>query len=358
MGGWGEDSGDFLENHFSGVPAAGVHLAEDWGPLEKSLVPSQCGACHPQQFADWSGSRHSLAMSPGVLGQLLDKPEGFDVCNRCHAPLLEQRPFAGGVASPETFREDLRAVGLACPSCHVRDGEVHGPTAGAPTESFPHGGYTQHEAFEGTAFCGTCHQFPEDGRRVAGVLLEDTVNEWMASPWGQREEPCQSCHMPDRRHLWRGIHDPEFTEQGLDIALVSSGRRGAVYSVTSIGVGHRFPTYVTPRVTLTIQAVDAAGEIVARNHTTLQRRVDIRLESQTFDTRLHPGETAVAELAWSRSDRAVRVEAKLLVEPDEFYRRFYEAYRTDDPRVAALISEARQETATNTYIIGARSLDL
>jgi len=164
--------------------------------------------------------------------------------------------------------------------------------------------------------------------------------------------------MPDRRHLWRGIHDPEFTEQGLTIELAATGKTGAAYTVTSTRVGHRFPTYVTPRVSMVVQAVDAQGQIVARNAWIIQRRVDIGLSRQAFDTRLNPGESAVVEIAWRRRDRPVRVEAKMLVEPDEFYRRFYDAYSSDDPVVQEMIGEARQDTADNTYAIGARTLDL
>ncbi len=355
----GEDDDEFLAGHFAGSPAANGEMMETWGLVERTLLPEKCGICHQAQLADWSGSRHSQAMGPGVLGQLLDDPKGFDSCNNCHAPILEQRPWANGADSSETFREDLRAVGLACPSCHVRNGEVHGPLArnGPAGLGFPHGGYEENEAFQRAEFCGTCHQFKDTGRRVAGELVQNTLREWEESPWGQRGEACQTCHMPDRRHLWRGIHDPEFTEGGLDIDLVATGRFGAAYTVTSTGVGHRFPTYITPRVSLVIRALNAEGEVVAQNTTIIQRRVDLMLQKQPFDTRLHPGESAVVELEWRRRDRAVRVEAQLLVEPDEFYRRFYDVYGTPDDEVAAMIELARQETVDNTYVIGVRSLE-
>lgn len=353
---------DFLAGHFAGVPAANVHLAEGWGPLESALLPEKCGTCHPQQLVDWSGSRHSMATGPGLAGQLLDAPARFEVCNTCHAPLAEQRPLAGGAENLDSFREDLRDVGLGCASCHVRDGEMHGPPArpgrAEPGPGFPHGGYVQHDAFESVEFCGTCHQFPETGRRVAGVLLEDTVSEWAASPWGERAEPCQTCHMPDRRHLWRGIHDPAFTEEGLTITLASTGRTAAVYAVTSTAVGHRFPTYVTPRITLRIWAVNADGQVVASGEHVIQRRVPLSLAEQSFDTRLHPGESAVLPLEWRRKDHPVRVEAKLVVEPDEFYRRFFESYHSDNPDAQALIETARQDTVDSLYEIGVRSLDL
>jgi hypothetical protein len=297
-----------------------------------------------------------MAMGPGMVGQLITNESGMDMCNDCHAPLAEQRPTVGG----EEFQPELRAAGLSCASCHVRDGEVHGPPRRegnpAPTPDFPHGGFTEHVEFEDSNFCGSCHQFRENQRRVAGVLLEDTYNEWSTSDYAARGETCQSCHMPDRRHLWRGIHDPAFTEAGLDIRLTANGKRGASYTVKNTGVGHKFPTYVTPRVTLTIQAIDENGEVQAQDAHIIQRRVTLSLSEQPFDTRLGPGEEAIVSLDWKRSQRITTVKAQLLVEPDEFYQRFYEVYRTDNTEAAALIQQAHADTQTNIYVIGKRTL--
>ena len=43
--------------------------------------------------------------------------------------------------------------------------------------------------------------------RLNGKPLENTYEEWRKSPAARRGLQCQNCHMPDRRHLWRGIHD-------------------------------------------------------------------------------------------------------------------------------------------------------
>ncbi len=57
-------------------------------------------------------------------------------------------------------------------------------------------------------FCAVCHQFSPD-QAINGKLLENTVEGWRQSPQAAAGQTCQSCHMPSRRHLWRGIHDPD-----------------------------------------------------------------------------------------------------------------------------------------------------
>ena len=67
-----------------------------FSPLERSLQPEACGACHPVQFADWQGSIHARSMGPGIAGQLVDlvrtDPLSARSCATCHAPIAEQRP--------------------------------------------------------------------------------------------------------------------------------------------------------------------------------------------------------------------------------------------------------------------------
>jgi len=62
------------------------------------------------------------------------------------------------------------------------------------------------------------------------------------------------CHMPDRRHRWRGIHDADMVRSGLTITAKTGAARYrpgetalVTLRVTSTCVGHAFPTYVAPR---------------------------------------------------------------------------------------------------------------
>src|SRR5947199_9643921 len=67
-----------------------------FSPLEASLAPEACGACHPAQLADWTTSLHSRSMGPGVAGQLVEMlesdPGSALSCLTCHAPLAELAP--------------------------------------------------------------------------------------------------------------------------------------------------------------------------------------------------------------------------------------------------------------------------
>src|SRR6266436_3896370 len=164
-------------------------------PLEASLAPEACGTCHPAQLADWRTSTHAAAMGPGVAGQLAA----------------------------------LRARGIPCAACHVRGHERFGPprrdgslAAAAPRETLPHGGVTRTPAYLASEFCRGCHQFGPEGYALNGTLLENTYAEWKASRFAAAGVQCQDCHMPDRRHLWRGIHDADMVRGGLTITLVET----------------------------------------------------------------------------------------------------------------------------------------
>ena len=139
--------------------------------------------------------------------------------------------------------------------------------------------------------------------------------------------------MPDRRHLWRGIHDPEMVRSGLAITARRDGagvrRDGTVTAtlrVTSTRVGHAFPTYVTPRVILRGELVDETGAVIAgsRIQRIVAREVALDLSREVRDTRLAPGRSV--ELRYARRvDRdGLRLRFTVVVEPDAFYTQFFE----------------------------------
>src|SRR5207249_4863664 len=95
----------------------------------------------------------------------------------------------------------------------------------APSETLPHNGVTRTPAFLRSEFCQSCHQFTPEGFALNGKLLENTYAEWKASRFAREGVQCQDCHMPDRRHLWRGIHDPEMVRSGLTIDASAGASR-------------------------------------------------------------------------------------------------------------------------------------
>ncbi len=373
---------EFLGRHWRRpLPPQGPPPAR-FSPLEASLQPEACGSCHPAQLADWTTSLHARSMGPGVAGQLVEMlesdPGSALSCLTCHAPLAEQAP---GVADGARARANpvydgtLGLRGLVCVGCHVRGHQRFGPprrdgslASNAPRETLPHNGVTRTPAFLSSEFCQSCHQFTPDGFALNGKLLENTFEEWKTSRFAREGVQCQDCHMPDRRHLWRGIHDPEMVRSGLTIvarAGASRYRPGDTISITltveNTRVGHAFPTYVTPRVVLSAELVDQAGDVVAgsREERVIARDVTLDLSRERADTRLLPGAKAVLEYR-RRVDRAgLRARLSVVVYPDAFYTAFFESLLAQGAgRGEAQIREALAASRRSAFTVFEQELPL
>jgi hypothetical protein len=140
--------------------------------------------------------------------------------------------------------------------------------------------------------------------------------------------------MPDRRHLWRGIHDPDMVKRGVTVELRMSQPRYAVgerlkatLTLTNSGVGHYFPSYVTPKVILRMELLDASGRPMAESaqQQAVGREVTLDLSEEIYDTRIPPKGTHTMTYIRSIDRPGVKLKAVVEVYPDEFYRRFYEA---------------------------------
>ncbi len=382
------EASDWLRAHFA-VPLAPQGPApEGANALEARLDPEACGACHPAQLRDWSESWHAIGVGPGVLGQYLDW-DGVDdamvaKCNRCHAPLAEQQLRVQGedgawidnpVAEP-----GARERGLTCAGCHVRGHTRYGPPpsreglvpdADGRVSEGPHGGFVSRAEFQSPAFCKSCHDFTrkseDDG--LHGKLLQETTEEWRRTPQAAAGQTCQSCHMPEGRHLWKGIHDPELVRAGVQIEATLGAPGGwlspveAELRLVNVGAAHRFPTYTTPEVQLIMEQVDAEGAPLpdTREEHTVGRRVSPDLKVERFDTRLLPGEAASLVYRASRAGGAVALQARVEVWPDEAYRRFYEIKLKkpeDHANGAALLGEALRRSVESRYTLWEQRLAL
>jgi hypothetical protein len=335
----------------------------DWSALEQSLSPEDCGQCHADQWQQWRTSRHALAFSPGLVGQLLtfDSADTAE-CMRCHAPLAEQgAAFEAartlGVAHVAE-KQGLAAAGNGCGGCHLRQHRRFGPPqrdtgiTGPSEPAAPHGGVLRTAFFESSEFCSGCHQFPSE-LAVNGKPLENTYAEWKASPQATAGTTCQSCHMPERRHLWRGIHDPATIAAGLT-PRIAADQAGVRFEITNSGIGHAFPTYVTPKVVLNAVALDADGKprpdtLVSH---VIARRVSYDGERwrEESDTRLLPGQTASIAMPWNGS---VRARVWLEVFPDDYYENaVYRELVETLPRgseALRLIARAKTEAAASRF---------
>ena len=294
-----------------------------------ALAPESCGACHSDKLKEWQTSLHARAFSPGLVGQLLtyDAAESA-TCMQCHAPMAEQREAFEAArrrieSHPFTDR-GLADAGNSCAGCHLRSHRHFGPpqrdtgAVGPSNASTPHGGVMRVAEFEKSEFCASCHQFPQS-QAINGKPLENTLVEWERSPAARSDTTCQSCHMPERKHFWRGIHDPDMVRSGLTPEFIAEPRT-ARFRLTSTGIGHAFPTYVTPKVIMKAVALDEAGKPMAGSEVgnAIQRQVDFIDGDwkERFDTRLLPGQSATLEISWPKSGQ---VKFWLEVHPDDFY---------------------------------------
>ena len=337
---------NFLDAHWARPLAPQGRPPANFTVTDASLDPESCGTCHVAQFDAWRGSLHAAALGPGLLGQLAEMDAGardeHQDCIRCHAPLAEQADslaaaLASGLGLAETppgTAKPLHQHGMSCAACHVRGYEWYGPPRGdgsAPGDraNFPHGGWTASRAFEDSRFCAACHQFQPDQYALNGKLLENTYEEWKASRYAREGKTCQSCHMPDRQHLWRGIHDPETTLAGITIDAVKpttdSGRVLAALSIRNSGTGHQFPTYVTPKVIVEGVQETTPGKILpgTLQQVFIERRVKPDLSAELSDTRLAPDQSVTFNYRAAFAPGARTLVLRVRVEPDAFYTELY-----------------------------------
>jgi len=343
----------FISHHWQRPLQPQGEPPKGFSALEASLTPQACGTCHQQQLKDWQGSLHAHAMGPGLWGQIMDMNptdrSEHQACLHCHAPLAEQADEVVATLSGEnlassrdaeenSFNAPLYKQGLICAGCHMREYKIHGPQSRQSTTPkanpsvntpLPHNGWQSQDAFESSSFCAACHQFGSDGYELNGKLLENTFEEWKVSPQAKQGKSCQSCHMPDRRHLWRGIHDKATVLSGVDISMeniVTKGEgAGATLVMTNTGVGHRFPTYITPRVVVEAVQLDSAGKSIpeTRHERIVARQVSLDLSQELFDTRLAPGEKVQLDNRLPQHPNSHSILFRIQVEPDLFYRDFY-----------------------------------
>jgi mono/diheme cytochrome c family protein len=290
-------------------PPAGLLLAAQGEPppslppAAASLSADQCARCHPRQHREWRRSVHARAISPGVTGQLHGLPPAVaNACLTCHAPLAEQRS-----------RPELRAEGVSCAGCHVRAHTRRGPPRSGRLLAIPSYPLVEDPAYERADFCLPCHQLGPE-LALAGRPMLDTYREWLTGPYMRRGVQCQHCHMPEREHSWKGIHDPETVRQGLRVTARRDGDRIAIRAENA-GAGHHLPTTPTPAIYVTVEP--AAGG-AARTHR-IGRHVtfDGRFR-EVADTRLAPG--AALDLSVAARGRA---RVRVTVAPDDYYEGFY-----------------------------------
>ena len=343
-------------------------------PILPQILPKNCAVCHVTQYNDWSEALHSRSVGPGLLGQLdtQGNPEGTGSCYFCHSPAIEQREHIerGEYTYNPAFNKPLQASGVSCAICHMRGGDVFGPMLDKETGSHDAtgGAFIGKDFFKDSAFCKACHQLPtSEGYRLNDKLLVNTFIEWQESQYAEDGVTCQACHMPEGRHLFRGIHDPDTTIKGLTITsglLKARGTaKGAWININNSGVGHYFPTYVTPLVIVRGSLRDDKGNIIegSLKEEYIGRRVTLSLMEEIADSRIAPyGDFRfdyISEGSASGSASSIVLEA--VVYPDDFYTKFFTALLKEGVyEDRASIEAALKESLSTSYTLYTVTLPL
>ncbi|MBI5181151.1 MAG: hypothetical protein HZA05_07080, partial [Nitrospirae bacterium] len=228
----------------------------------------------------------------------------------------------------------------------------------------PHNGFIEKDFFEKAEFCAACHQMDE-GYELNGKVLTNTYKEWKESDYSKNNITCQKCHMPDRKHLFRGIHDSDMVKRGVSFEISAKEIRkdGIKVSliITNSGVGHYFPTYATPLIVIRGFMLDSKGKTIngSIKESYIGRKISLDLEQEHFDTRIPPKGSFNFEyknILHRDADRFI-IEAK--VYPDKFYNEFYKAALKDGSASnKELIKGALKATEKSVYTLYRKEIDL
>ena len=308
-------------------------------PVTHDISPESCALCHKKQADEWQDSYHAKAASDGLIGQLhyFDQ-DSAESCLSCHTPRSEQ------IEDWQDQTLKFKATGIDCASCHLRQHQRYGAN-NKPTPV--HGTVQAKPLFKKADFCSRCHQFSEGrGLKLTGSFLENTHQEWQQSKWSKQNKTCQSCHMPNGSHRFKGIHDAEMTRSALTIKAIRKVA-GFSLSLSNQFAGHAFPTYATPRIIVTLTSHDGKNK---KNHI-IQRQLFLDKHQslqQKVDTRLQAGETITLFLPLKPHQQAT---ANIRVEPDHFYKQVIYPYfleesdevlDQDDKQAQHLLLKAKQ----------------
>lgn len=227
---------------------APVPITDDPGYVMQD--PTACASCHPDQFAEWSGSPMARAGfntwvydiydgsgTPGGMGGFVYTRDSVHAdenpaseCSSCHQPET-------WISAPFTALEDLTALspsamhGVSCEVCHkiadVNVAQINFPGIypGAVTFNRPlPGTQIMYGVLGDVGFslpglmqpsynpqmvaetCGVCHQDANDHdgdhdfEDPGSVISEPTYLEWLSSdysdPTSANYRTCVDCHMP------------------------------------------------------------------------------------------------------------------------------------------------------------------
>ncbi|WP_246838267.1 multiheme c-type cytochrome [Leptospira meyeri] len=367
---------NFIESHWNhpiqpqGLPPS--HFSS----LEKSLDPNACATCHTEQFQNWKKSFHAKSIDKGFLWQKeVLTPEEYKSCFNCHSPLPETKSeLSTEYQTPEilkskshNFPNGITNPSIICASCHIRNQIRFGPPSKTNTETnkdnpnkiLPHNGYIVKGDFESSKFCRSCHESKEDGVRLNGKKLMEVYSEWEKSPFAKQGVECQNCHMPNREHSWKGIHDKTFVQNSISPSWQII-EQGGLYSIKaeikSIRVGHMFPTYVVPKIYLRFYAITIENNRILLDESIVGRYVNTNLNEEYFDTRIKPNGILLVQINYKPKVEIQEFLWEIEVDPDEQYVRSFEEqlskkFNIISKQTKKMLEESLSEKKNSRYLL-------
>ncbi|XDD53405.1 multiheme c-type cytochrome [Leptospira sp. WS4.C2] len=374
---------NFIESHWKHPISEQGKPPLHFSSLEKNLDPKACGSCHKNQFQKWEKSDHAKSISKGFLWQkeVLSSKEYLS-CFQCHSPLAETKSeLAIEYQKPEilnsksnNFPEGISNPSILCASCHVRNQIRFGPPSRISqtneylTNNLPHNGYIAKKEFESSEFCKSCHESKETGIKLGGKRLMEVYSEWKRSPFAKQGIQCQNCHMPDRDHSWKGIHDKTFVQNSLQPSWSITEKNGKYKiqaEIKSIGVGHEFPTYIVPKIYLRFYAVlKNKSTPILLEESIVGRIVNTNLTEEYLDTRIKPQKSHFVRFDYEPNENTIREFLwKIEVDPDEHYIRSFEEQLTKkgnqlSKQLKKLLQESLDEKRNSRYLLFTLSLQV
>ncbi|TGM91548.1 cytochrome c554 and C-prime [Leptospira levettii] len=312
--------------------------------MESNMYPKQCATCHEIQWKSWKSSFHAKSIGNGLLWQKTNlESKEYNNCLNCHSPLQETKAELSETfrtkeiiqSQKEHFPKGISNPSIQCASCHIRNQTWYGPQRKnfnrneTENDSFPHNGFKAIYDFESSLFCKSCHESPENGVYLNGKQLMEVYKEWENSSFAKQGIQCQNCHMPDREHSWKGIHDPDFVRKSVEpswkLETISNGEIRIFAELKSIAVGHKFPTYLVPKIYLRFYTIEANGKKTFIEESIIGRLVNTNLSEEYYDTRISPNDKHTVDFTYKLNNRKVeKIVWETIVDPDEHYVRSFE----------------------------------
>jgi hypothetical protein len=135
----------------------------------------------------------------------------------------------------------------------------------------------------------------------------------------------------------------------------------AMIVVKNVGVGHYFPTYVTPRVVVRAGLIDAQGASVAGSaqEYMIGREVALDLSREISDTRIPPDTQASFSYRRRLRGKGLTLRVTVTVYPDHFYTGFFKSLLASGVDAgASQIREALEATRRSAFDIFSKDVPL